>query len=312
MRDEQLSPPGARRPAPPGACGQSARPDGARRAPAGLAVTGIYRIGKQFEFQATRTRDGAPDGSGFLVDATLTASALTGPGFVVDFGELAPLKRYLDQTFDHRDLDGVLGAGRAGNTQVAMHLEAWCRAHLHEAAAGRLERVTVRCGRPAGPGPHDLAFSAQHRLGGLPGGHKCGRDHGHTYLVGPPPGQGALPDALRRLVAALDGSVLNEMLDAEPTSELLARHLLRSARSQGPPGSKRCACRRLRPAGRSTASRHDYRSHPGHGIDAHAVDRRDLRRHDSGQGAERRDASKQLVSGRSWASRAARVETDGT
>jgi 6-pyruvoyltetrahydropterin/6-carboxytetrahydropterin synthase len=197
------------------------------------AVTSIYQIGRQFEFQATRTRDDAPDGSGFLVEATLTASSLTGPGFVVDFAELAPLKRYVDQSFDHCNLDDVLGAGCAGNTQVAMHLEAWCRANLPDAAAGRLERVTVRCGRPAGPGPHDLVFSAQHRLGGLPDGHKCARDHGHTYLVGPSPGQGALPDALRRLVAALDGSVLNEVLDAEPTSEFLARHLLRSARSQG-------------------------------------------------------------------------------
>lgn len=196
-------------------------------------MTGVYRIGKQFEFQATRTRHGAPEGSGFLVEATLTAIALIDPGFVVDFGELAPLKHHLDQTFDHRNLDGVLGAGRTDNTQVAMHLEAWCRANLHEAAAERLEHVTVRCGRPAGPGPHDLTFSAQHRLGGLPDGHKCGRDHGHTYIVSPPPGQGPLPDAVRRLVAALDGSVLNEMLEAEPTSEHLARHLLDSARSQG-------------------------------------------------------------------------------
>jgi hypothetical protein len=43
------------------------------------AVTGIYRIGRQFEFPATRTREGAPDGSGFLVEATLTASSLTRP-----------------------------------------------------------------------------------------------------------------------------------------------------------------------------------------------------------------------------------------
>jgi 6-pyruvoyltetrahydropterin/6-carboxytetrahydropterin synthase len=200
------------------------------------AVTGIYRIGKQFEFQATRTRDGAPDGSGFLVKATLTASSLTSPGFVVDFGELAQLKRYLEQSFDHRNLDEVLGPGQAGDTQVATHLEAWCHANLPEAAAERLERVTVHSGRPAGSGPYDLAFSAQHRPGGLPPGHKCGRDHGHTYLVGPVPGQGALPDALRRLVAELDGSVLNEVLDFEPTSELLARHLLRSARSQGAAG----------------------------------------------------------------------------
>jgi len=200
------------------------------------ANSGIFRIGKRFEFQATRTRNGAPDGSGFLVDAVLTASSLTSPGFVVDFGELDPLKRYLNQVFDHRNLDDVLGPGQAANEQVAKHLETWCRANLCPAAAERLEVVTVRCGRPAGPGPHDLSFSAQHRLGGLPDGHKCGRDHGHTYLVSPLPGQGALPDALRQLVAGLDGSVLNDVLDAEPTSEFLARHLLRSARSRGAAG----------------------------------------------------------------------------
>ncbi len=201
------------------------------------AVTGTYRIGKRFEFQATRTRDGVPDGSGFLVEVTLTASSLTGPGFVVDFGELAPLKRYIGRAFDHRNLDDVLGPGHAGDTQVAAQLEDWCRANLPYAAVERLEGVTVRAGRPAGPGPHDLTFSAQHRIDGLAEGHKCGRDHGHTYLVSPAPGQGALPGALRRIVAMLDGSVLNEVLGAGPTSsEFLARHLLLGARSQGAAG----------------------------------------------------------------------------
>lgn len=196
-------------------------------------MNGQYRIGKQFGFQATRTNDGVPDGSGFVVEVTLAAGALTDPGFVVDFGELAPLGHYVDQAFDHRSLDDVLGAGRADNTQVAMHLEAWCHANLGEAAAGRLERVTVRCGRLAGPGPRDLVFSAQHRIGGLPDGHKCGRDHGHTYLVGPLPGREALPDVLHCLVATLDGSVLNEVLNDEPTSEHLARYLLLGAHSHG-------------------------------------------------------------------------------
>lgn len=196
-------------------------------------MSGIYRIGKQFEFQATRTRGGSPDGNGFLVEVILGASALTGPGFVVDFSELRSVKRYLDHAFDHRNLDDVLGVGRADNAQVARHLEDWCRANLPTAAAERLEQVTVHCGRPVGPGPHDLTFSAQHRLGGLPDGHKCGRDHGHTYLVSPALDQWPLPDAVCRLVAELDGTDLNEMLEVEPTSEHLSRHLLESARSQG-------------------------------------------------------------------------------
>lgn len=199
-------------------------------------MTETYRIGKVFEFQATRTRDGVPDGSGFLVEVILAASVLTGPGFVADFGELSPLRDYLGSSFDHRDLDDVLGAGLTGNVQLARHLDAWCRANLPRAVSSRIEEVMVRCGRPAGPGPDDLVFSAQHQLGGLPAGHKCGRTHGHTYLVGPGPGQGALPDVLGELVAQLDGSVLNTMLDAEPTSEVLARYLLRAARSRGATG----------------------------------------------------------------------------
>lgn len=196
-------------------------------------MTGTYRIGKLFEFQATRTSNGVPDGSGFVVEATLTAIDLVDPGFVVDFGELAPLKRHLDHTLDHRNLDDVLGAGSTGDAQLGTYLEAWCRANLHEFVAERLERVTVRCGRPTSPGPHNLVFSAQHRLGGLPDGHKCGRDHGHTYVVSPLPGHDVLPDSVCQLAAHLDGTVLNEVLDFEPTSERLAHHLLQIARFAG-------------------------------------------------------------------------------
>lgn len=196
-------------------------------------MSGNYRIGKQFEFQATHTSNGVPDGSGFVVEATLTAIELSEPGFVVDFGELAPLKRYLDQSLDHRNLDDVLGVGNTSDAQLAAHLEDWCRANLHEVAAERLERVNVSRGRPASPGPHDLTFSAQHRLGGLPEGHKCGRDHGHTYLVSPLPGQGALPESVRQVATKLDGTVLNEVLEFEPTSERLAHYFLRTAHSAG-------------------------------------------------------------------------------
>ncbi|HTJ68150.1 MAG TPA: 6-carboxytetrahydropterin synthase [Actinospica sp.] len=196
-------------------------------------MAGTYRIGKQFEFQATRTSNGVPDGSGFLVEATLTAIELTEPGFVVDFGELAPLKHHLDQKLDHRNLDDVLGTGNTSDAQLAAYLEDWCRANLNKDAVDRLECVNVRRGRPTSSGPHDVTFSAQHRLGGLPEGHKCGRPHGHTYLVSPLLGQGALPDSVRTLAVLLDGTVLNEVLGFEPTSERLAHHLLRTARSAG-------------------------------------------------------------------------------
>jgi hypothetical protein len=66
----------------------------------------------QFEFQATRTHDGAPDGSGFLVEATLTASSLTSSGFVVDFGELALTARG----------DGRVGIGNVGLRGVSVRV----------------------------------------------------------------------------------------------------------------------------------------------------------------------------------------------
>ena len=45
-------------------------PDVARAA----SEHGLYRIGKQFGFQATRTRrDGVPEGSGFVVELILAA-----------------------------------------------------------------------------------------------------------------------------------------------------------------------------------------------------------------------------------------------
>ena len=66
-----------------------------------------YRIGKAIAFDATRTREGRPDGSGFVAEATFTASELGGPGFVVDFGELVGLTQYIDAVLDHRNLDGI-------------------------------------------------------------------------------------------------------------------------------------------------------------------------------------------------------------
>jgi 6-pyruvoyltetrahydropterin/6-carboxytetrahydropterin synthase len=82
-----------------------------------------------------------------------------------------------------------------------------------------------------------FSFEAGHRLGGLPEGHKCARPHGHSYAVevivtaGELTGPGFVADfadlaALRRhLAEAYDHRMLNDVIDAEPTSENLARVL---------------------------------------------------------------------------------------
>ncbi|MEE1820963.1 6-carboxytetrahydropterin synthase [Streptomyces sp. BE20] len=186
----------------------------------------LFRIGKTFSFEATRTLDGALDGRSFLAEVTLVADRLTGPGFVVDFGQLRPVKQYIDANLDHRLLDGVVDGTPTGEA-IADHLLAWCREFLPPTVAARLETVSIRTGRRPAADATAVPFAASHRLGGLPEGHQCGRLHGHSYLVSPLPGAGQLfPVSIAQYIKrVLDGRLLNDVVDFEPTSELLARHL---------------------------------------------------------------------------------------
>lgn len=84
-----------------------------------------------------------------------------------------------------------------------------------------------------------FTFEAAHRLNGLPEGHQCGRHHGHSYrvevrlnaqeLTGPGfvTDFGALEPFADYIRTHLDHRDLNEVLEVEPTSELLALHLAR-------------------------------------------------------------------------------------
>lgn len=76
----------------------------------------MYTIAKSFDFSASHTLDGvAPEhpcrrlhGHNWTVTLYLAASDVDARGFVVDFLDLAPFKRYLDETLDHRHLNDVL------------------------------------------------------------------------------------------------------------------------------------------------------------------------------------------------------------
>jgi 6-pyruvoyltetrahydropterin/6-carboxytetrahydropterin synthase len=82
-----------------------------------------------------------------------------------------------------------------------------------------------------------FTFEAGHRLPGLPSGHKCARQHGHSYTVElilaaerlTPPGfvtDFADLEPLRRHIdSMLDHRNLHEVLLVEPTTEQLARYL---------------------------------------------------------------------------------------
>ncbi|MGW7199539.1 6-carboxytetrahydropterin synthase [Streptomyces chryseus] len=190
----------------------------------------LFRIGKSFRFEATRRLDdGTYDGHSFTAEVVLSSPVLSPEGFVVDFGDLAALKRYIDRALDHQILNDCVK--HASNDGIAQHLLEWAHDHLPPDVASLLEEVRVRAGRPqALPSAAFVAFEASHRLRGLRDGHPCGRLHGHSYVLSVPvsavPRLGDVPLLLRdHLRSAVHGRVLNEVIPGlNPTSENLARH----------------------------------------------------------------------------------------
>ncbi|WP_338673892.1 6-carboxytetrahydropterin synthase [Streptomyces sp. SCSIO 30461] len=190
----------------------------------------LFRIGKNFRFEATRRlRDGSYNGHSFTAEAVLSSRVLSPEGFVADFGDLAPLKRYIDDALDHRIVnDSVTDVSNEG---ISEHLFTWARNHLPADIASVLEEVRVRTGRPQPlPSAAFATFEASHRLHGLHDRHPCGRLHGHSYVLSVPisavPRLGAVPVLLRNhLRSAMHGKVLNEVIPGmNPTSENLAQH----------------------------------------------------------------------------------------
>ncbi len=190
----------------------------------------LFRIGKGFRFEATRRLDdGRYDGHSFTAEAVLSSAVLSPEGFVVDFGDLAPLKRYIDGALDHQILNDCVKD--VSNEGIAEQLLGWARDHLTSDVASVLEEVRVRTGRPQPlPSSAFVAFEASHQLRGLSDGHPCGRLHGHSYVLSVPvsavPRLGDIPVLLRNhLRGVVHGRVLNEVIPGlNPTSENLARH----------------------------------------------------------------------------------------
>lgn len=111
----------------------------------------MYRIAKQFKFEAAHSLPGLPDGHkcgrphghSYRAEVTLsTAGDLSLPGFVVDFGDLAPFGVYLDESLDHRDLNTVLDVP-ATSENLARHLFDWCVKHVELPGDVRVQKVRV-------------------------------------------------------------------------------------------------------------------------------------------------------------------------
>lgn len=76
----------------------------------------MFTITKDFHFSASHQLTGLPDdhqcarlhGHNYVVRVGVEAASLQEPGFVIDFGELGFVKRFLDDEWDHRHLNDVL------------------------------------------------------------------------------------------------------------------------------------------------------------------------------------------------------------
>lgn len=106
-----------------------------------------YTISKTFDFSASHRLEGLSDdhpcsrlhGHNYRVKLELTGPA-TGPGFVKDYRDLAPFKKWLDECLDHRHLNDLMQAN-----PTAEHLARWLAyvAHSVIGAEDTLERLAV-------------------------------------------------------------------------------------------------------------------------------------------------------------------------
>jgi 6-pyruvoyltetrahydropterin/6-carboxytetrahydropterin synthase len=71
----------------------------------------------------------------------LAAAELNDDGFVRDYHELSPLKRYIDDRFDHRHLNEVLGHEKVTSEYLAKHFYDWCKAILPETSAVKVSET---------------------------------------------------------------------------------------------------------------------------------------------------------------------------
>lgn len=100
----------------------------------------MFRIGKTFKFSASHVLEGLPaghqcgrlHGHNYTVEIIITGfdSALTEEGWLKDFGDLKPIKEYIDATFDHRHLNDIV-TYQPTSELLANHLFGEFKALLH-------------------------------------------------------------------------------------------------------------------------------------------------------------------------------------
>lgn len=108
----------------------------------------MYTITKQFEFSASHSLDHLPPdhkchflhGHNYVVEVVLESAELNRDGFVRDYGELEPLKDFIDGKLDHRHLNDVV-PGPTTAENIARFLYDFASGHWSEVAAVRVSET---------------------------------------------------------------------------------------------------------------------------------------------------------------------------
>jgi 6-pyruvoyltetrahydropterin/6-carboxytetrahydropterin synthase len=110
----------------------------------------MYRVSKRFGFSASHILHGLGEdhpcsrlhGHNYEVEVVAEASEVDHRGFVVDFHELDDVKRWIDETLDHRHLNDVLD-GQPSAEALARFVHEWARKNLPPHVAERISAVRV-------------------------------------------------------------------------------------------------------------------------------------------------------------------------
>jgi 6-pyruvoyltetrahydropterin/6-carboxytetrahydropterin synthase len=109
----------------------------------------MYTIAKKFGFSASHVIGGLPPqhpcsrlhGHNYEIEVILQATALDSVGFVRDYRELSALKKFLDETVDHKHLNDVLGHDSTTAETLSKWLYDWCKRIWPEVVAVRVSEA---------------------------------------------------------------------------------------------------------------------------------------------------------------------------
>lgn len=131
----------------------------------------MFEIRKQFEFAAAHHlphlpeghKCARPHGHNYIVEIVLQSELLNRDGFVVDYGDLDPLKRMIDERFDHRDLNTWF-PGPTTAENLAQYFYAWCKSQWPQTVEVRVsETPKTWAGYRPDPRPN-IVFSVPHQI----------------------------------------------------------------------------------------------------------------------------------------------------